>query len=309
VSNHRYTADMPDDLDLDDHDEPQSRGLRSSRDGRRAPRGFLHDDDGGGRPRKSVSRRDDGGDERRRANRREAPDNGGPTVGAPGSQRDSNRPLPYASGGARIAEHPRGPYNDRSPRSDTRPGGAPPYGGRAPDNGGPAVGAPGFQRDSNQPLPYASGGARIAERPRGPYNDRSRRSDTRPGGAPPYGGRTPDSRGPGFRTDRPTNTPYRPSPASGRPEGQDRRDGRPMAPRIPGAEARPGVPQQNRYQQQEPRRVYGDRPAYSTRPGFQQTAGGQGFRRPDASPHRPVVQRDDPNHPRSDKPEEEASRP
>ena len=241
---------MPDDLDLDDHDEPQSRGLRSSRDGRRAPRGFLHDDDGGGRPRKSVSRRDDGGDERRRANRREEPDNGGPPVGAPGSQRDSNRPLPYASGGARIAERPRGPYNDRSPRSDTRPG-----------------------------------------------------------GAPPYGGRTPDSRGPGFRTDRPMNTPYRPSPASGRPEGQDRRDGRPMAPRIPGAEARPGVPQQNRYQQQEPRRVYGDRPAYSTRPGFQQTAGGQGFRRPDASPHRPVVQRDDPNHPRSDKPEEEASRP
>jgi hypothetical protein len=118
----------------------------------------------------------------------------------------------------------------------------------------------------------------------------------------------PESRGPGFRTDRPMNTPYRPGPASGRPDGQDRRERLPMPPRGSGAEARPGLPQQNRYPQRESQRAYGDRPAYNTRPGFQQTAGGQGFRRPDASPHRPVVQRDDPNRPRSNKPEE-ASRP
>jgi len=238
---------MPDDLDLDDHDEPQIRGLRSSRDGRRAPRGFLHDDDGGGRHRKSVSRRDDGGDERRRANRREAPANGAPPVGAPG-----------------------------------------------------------FQRDSNRPLPYAPGGARIAERPRGPYNDRPAHGDSRPGGPPPYGGRLPDSRGPGFRTDRPMNTPYRPGPASGRPDGQDRREGRPMPPRVSGAEARPSIPQQNRYPQQETRRAYGDRPPLNTRPGYQQTSAGAGVRRPDATPHRPVVQRDDPNRPRTNKTEEDS---
>jgi hypothetical protein len=168
---------------------------------------------------------------------------------------------------------------------------------------------PGFQRDSNRPLPYASGGARIAERPRGPYNDRSPRSDTRPGGAPSYGGRTQDSRGPGFRTDRPMNTPYRPGPASGRPEGQDRRDGRPMAPRIPGAEARPGLPQQNRYPQREPRRVYGDRPPLNARPGFQQTAAGAGVRRPDAVPYRPNPQREDTPRARSDTPSQETTRP
>lgn len=244
---------MPDDLDLDEHDEPQSRGPRSSRDGRRAPRDFLHDEDGGGRARKSVSRRDDARDERRRVSRREGTDNGGTPAGSPG--------------------------------------------------------ASGFQRDRSRPLPYASGGARVAEYPRAPYGDRSPRSDVRPGGSPPYGSRTPDSRGPGFRTDRPMNAPYRPGPATGRPERQDRRDGHPPAPRLPGAETRPVAPQQNRYPQQEPRRGYGDRPAWNARPGVPQSAGNTGFRRPDVPSHRPVLQRDVATRARSDKPDEEATRP
>jgi hypothetical protein len=119
----------------------------------------------------------------------------------------------------------------------------------------------------------------------------------------------PESRGPGFRTDRPMNTPYRPGPASGRPDGQDRRERLPMPPRGSGAEARPGLPQQNRYPQQEPRRVYGDRPPLNARPGFSQTAGGQGFRRPGAVPYRPNPQREDTPRARSDNPGQEATRP
>ena len=60
--------------------------------------------------------------------------------------------------------------------------------------------------------PYASGGARIPERPRAPYPDRSDRGSARPPSNPPYGNNTSDNRGPAFRPARPMNDSQPPRP-------------------------------------------------------------------------------------------------
>jgi hypothetical protein len=175
VSKRSYHSDLPDDFDLDEHDEPWSRGSRPSRDGRRAPRDFSFDDDRAGRGRRDGSRRDDGRDERRRSTRPwAASDNGGPASGGPnlpGLQREHSRPPAYAPSGDRAAGPPRS-YGNRDPRSDARSG------ARTP--GSPA---PSARPADNRPSSYGAGRPIVTpgnSRPQGNRIDGMERRYSRP---------------------------------------------------------------------------------------------------------------------------------
>lgn len=175
MSKRSYHSDLPDDFDLDEHDEPWSRGSRPSRDGRRAPRDFSFDDDRAGRARRDSSRRDDGRDERRRSARPwTAPDNGGPASGGPnlqGMQRERSRPPAYAPSGDRAAGPTRN-YNNRDPRSDARPV------ARTPGNPAPTI-----RPVDNRPSSYGAGrpmNAPDSSRPMGPRTDGMERRYSRP---------------------------------------------------------------------------------------------------------------------------------
>ncbi len=199
MSKRSYHSDLPDDFDLDEHDESWSRGSRTSRDGRRAPRDFSFDDERAGRGRRDGPRRDDGRDERRRSTRPwTTPDNGGPASGGlnlPGPQRERSRPPMYAPPGDRAAGPPRS-YSNRDPRSDARSG------ARTP--GSPA---PSDRPADNRPSSYG------AERPR-----------VTPGNSRPQ-----DNRIDGMerRYSRPAESGFRgsgPRPVSGPQAGNPRQD-------------------------------------------------------------------------------------
>ena len=118
MSNRHHSAEMPYDLDLDEHDEPQSRGSRPSRNGRKAPDDFLYGDGGGGRNRRSSPRRDGAREERKRMGRRDEGNTGGLTAGnsrPPLPPRDRDRPAPYGSRATGSAGEPHNSYREHPP--------------------------------------------------------------------------------------------------------------------------------------------------------------------------------------------------
>ena len=187
----------------------------------------------------------------------------------------------------------------------------------------------GFQRNRDATPPFASGGARVPERPRAPYPDRFDRGQGRPINSPSYGNNSSDNRGPGFRPVRPpmNSSPQPRPPAAGQdapfPRGerpapgrevQGIRDGRPSGPSYPRPDTRPAgvrpvAPQQGLPQQRPAGSGYTSNPARGSGPGAPSSAGRPASRRPDAPPYRPYPPRDDPRRIRRDDSEPAPERP
>jgi hypothetical protein len=170
--------------------------------------------------------------------------------------------------------------------------------------------AAGFQRSRDAAPPYASGGSRIAERPRSPYPDRFDRGPARPTSNPAYGSNPNGNRAPSFRPSTPMSNSQPPRPPMTGRDGQDMRDNRPYVPRFARSDSRPAASPQARPQQGDTRGGYGNGPARSSVPGNSVPSGTRPpFRRPDGPPPRPFTPRDDPRRVRREDTDQTPSRP
>jgi len=161
--------------------------------------------------------------------------------------------------------------------------------------------AGGFQRSRDAAPPYASGGSRVAERPRPPYPDRFDRGPARPMNGPAYGSNPTGNRGPSFRPATPTSNSQSPRPPMTGRDGHDIRDNRPYAPRFAPSDSRSAASPQARPQQGDTRGGCSTGPARSSVPGNSMPPGSNGgSRTSDTTPRRPDPRFDRPRQFRRD---------